>query len=498
MNSNNPEMETIVRTQAQQVGPFTATNNNVDIRINGGQVVDMSKSYIECELRATIGGTPVAGAIYPVDVGFGVDNLPAYNVGLVRNCRLRSQNQGSLEDINRIDILRTNLNALTLSRDEKISLSFGSLAQTQTPAAQRYGLFLDPISEGAEPSRQLIPRVKIPLSQLFGLGEQSQLDLNRTGNLDFHLELNNTGDTQALNATVTNNNADLATLGLLGVQVASGAAATGANVPSNTAATKTIQLVSRYETLEDLPFFVNQHCAISFTTQTGDGAIINGAQNIESIAFERATGVITLTFPLDVWSAGAGGTLLGCACTPTYTGVTASVSIENVSMVTTTLNGVSPSGQNSYFTYDTEQLQVTAAPNFSQIFTLPPNCINYIALFPDDTTGGLYSQLDTLADYRNRLDDVQENTRPVKVDEPLYYEQLRRTLINGGMRLRDLNLITDCNKKAEDSITSGTQWRVIANATPQTQRNKILQMNISAPGGGVKKINVYKQLVKVL
>jgi len=496
MNSNNPEMETIVRTQAQQVGPFTATNNNVDIRINGGQVVDMSKSYIECELRATLAGTTVAGAVYPVAVGFG-DDLPAYNVGLVRNCRLSSQNQGSLEDINRIDILRTNLNALTLSRDEKISLSFGSLAQTQTPAAQRYGLFLDPISEGAEPSRQLVPRVKIPLSQLFGLGEQSQLDLNRTGNLDFHLELNNNGDSQALTASVPNNNTDLATLGLLGVQVASGAAATGANVPANTAATKTIQLVSRYETLEDLPFFVNQHCTITFTTQTGDGAIINGTQNIESIAFDRATGVITLTFPLDVWSAGATGSLSGCACTPTYTGVTASISIENVSMVTTALNGASPSGQNSYFTYDTEQLQVVPANNFSQIFTLPPNCINYISLFPTDA--GLYSQLDDLKNYRNRLDDVQENTRPVEVDEPLYYEQLRRTLINGGMRLRDLNLITDCSKKAEDSITTGKKWRMVANATPQTQRNKILQMNISASSAaGVKKINVYKQIIKVV
>ena len=495
MSSNNPEMETIVRTQAQQVGPFTATNNNVDIRINGGQVVDMSKSYIECELRATIGGTPVAGAVYPVAVNFG-DDLPAYNVGLVRNCRLSSQNQGSLEDINRIDILRTNLNALTLSRDEKISLSFGSLAQTQTPAAQRYGLFLDPISEGAEPSRQLVPRVKIPLSQLFGLGEQSQLDLNRTGNLDFHLELNNNGDGQALTASVPNNNTDLATLGLLGVQVASGATATGANVPTGTAATKTIQLVSRYETLEDLPFFVNQHCTIASTGNTGNGTISGPTQNIESIALDRATGEVTLTFPADVWSAVA-GTLTGCSCTPTYTGVTASVSIENVSMVTTALNGASPSGQNSYFTYDTEQLQVVAATNFSQIFTLPPNCINYISLFPTDA--GLYSQLDDLKNYRNRLDDVQENTRPVEVDEPLYYEQLRRTLINGGMRLRDLNKITDCSKKAEESITTGKQWRVVANATPQTQKNKILQMNITASSAaGVKKINVYKQIIKVV
>lgn len=494
MNSNNPQMETIVRTQAQQVGPFTATNNNVDIRINGGQVVDMSKSYIECELRAIFTGN-VAGAVYPVAATFG-DNLPAYNVGLVRNCRLSSQMQGSLEDINRVDILRTNLNALTMSRDEKLSLSFGSLAQTQTTAAQRYGIFLDARSEGSGSSKQLIPRVKIPLSQLFGLGEQSQLDLNRTGNLDFHLELNNTDDTSSLAAVVPTNNAELETLGLLGVQVASGAGATGAGVPTGTAASKTIQLVTRYETLEDLPFFVNQPVTIASTSSTGNGTISNANQNIESIDFERATGVITLTFPLDVWSA-TNGSLVGCSCSPNYTGVSASISIENVSMVTTTLNGVSPSGQNSYFTYDTEQMQVTPAQNFSQIFTLPPNCINYMALFP--TTSGLYSQLDTLTDYRNRLDDVQENTRPVNIDSPLYYEQLRRTLINGGMRLRDLNLIVDCTEKAPEGIIAGNKWKIVANATPQTQRNKILQMNLNASTtAGVTKINVYKQIIKIL
>lgn len=497
MNSNNPQMETIVRTQAQQVGPFTATNNNVDIRINGGQIIDMSKSYIECELRATFTGN-IAGAVYPVAATFG-DNLVAYNVGLVRNCRLSSQMQGSLEDINRVDILRTNLNALTMSRDEKLSLSFGSLAQTQTTAAQRYGIFLDARSEGNATSKQLIPRVKIPLSQLFGLGEQSQLDLNRTGNLDFHLELNNTNDTSSLAATVPVNTSDLDTLGLLAVQVASGAGATGSVVPTGIAATKTIQLVTRYETLEDLPYFVNQPVTIASTGSTGSGVIPgSGAnQNIESIALDRATGVVTLTFPLNVWSTTPNGTLTGCSCTPNYTGVSASISIENVSMVTTALNGVSPSGQNSYFTYDTEQMQVAPAKNFSQIFTLPPNCINYMALFP--STSGLYSQLDTLTDYRNRLDDVQENTRPVNVDSPLYYEQLRRTLINGGMRLRDLNLIVDCTEEAPEGIIAGNKWKMVANATPQTTRNKILQMNLNASSAaGVSKINVYKQIIKIL
>ena len=35
-----------------------------------------------------------------------------------------------------------------------------------------------------------MPRAKIPLKQLFGLGEVSQLDLSKTGDLNMRLELN--------------------------------------------------------------------------------------------------------------------------------------------------------------------------------------------------------------------------------------------------------------------------------------------------------------------
>jgi len=487
MSSN----ERIVRTQAQQVGPFSGSNNNVDIRMNGGQVVNMAKSYIECELRATI--TPAttdttSAGIYDVKVAFGSANTnPAFSVGLVRNCRLSSQNQGMLEEVNRVDILKTNLNNITMSRDEKISLSVSSLAQTQNYGHQRYGLFSDLLSEGTEKSKQVVPRVKIPLSQLYGLGEQSQLDLNRTGDLNFHVELNNS----IMSASIPDSNYEATQLICQKAGSASGV------VPINTANLQSVDLNMKYETLDQLPFWVGQH--VTFTgTQTGGGAFTTASQAITSISRAPKTGIVSLGFGSDILTTSATESWAGLLVTPDVTGAGATISIENVSLVSTELLGATPSGQVSYFTYETEQLTVSATEKLSQIFSLPPACIGYYAMFPQNNT--LTSGFANPKEYRNRLDNEQENSRPVEFDSPLYYEQLRRTLINGGMRLRDINLYTDTDQFPNTSIESGSKWEMVMNAVPQTPASKILQMNISATSGnnGPASINVYKQIVKVL
>ena len=484
--------ERIVRTQALQVGPFSGSNNNVDIRMNGGQVVNMAKSYIECELRANI--TPAttdttSAGIYDVQVNFGTNNSnPAFNVGLVRNCRLSSQNQGMLEEVNRVDILKTNLNNITMTRDEKLSLSVSSLAQSKNYGKQRYGLFADLLSEGSDKSKQVVPRVKIPLSQLFGLGEQSQLDLNRTGDLNFHVELNN----QILQASIPANNYDATMI------VCQKAGSPSGVIPASTANLKSVDLNMKFETLDQLPFWVGQHGTFTGTDSGSGETFTTASQAITEISRAPATGIVTLTFASDITTTTAGQSWSNVKFTPDVAGASATISIENVSLVSTELLNASPSGQVSYFTYETEQLTVSSTEKLSQIFTLPPDCIGYYAMFPQADT--LTSGFTNPKEYRNRLDNEQENSRPVEFDSPLYYEQIRRTLINGGMRLRDLNLYNDVTVDPNTSISGGGKWEMIMNSAPQTQANKILQMNISATSGnnGPASINVYKQIVKVL
>ena len=484
--------ERIVRTQGLQVGPFSGSNNNVDIRMNGGQVVNMAKSYIECELRANI--TPAttdttSAGIYDVQVNFGTNNSnPAFSVGLVRNCRLSSQNQGMLEEVNRVDILKTNLNNITMSRDEKLSLSVSSLAQTKNYGKQRYGLFSDLLSEGTDKSKQVVPRVKIPLSQLFGLGAQSQLDLNRTGDLNFHVELNN----QILQASIPANNYDATMI------VCQKAGSPSGVIPASTANLKSVDLNMKFETLDQLPYWVGQHGTFTGVDSGAGETFTTASQVITEISRAPATGIVTLTFASDITTTTASQSWSNVKFTPDVAGASATISIENVSLVSTELMGASPSGQVSYFTYETEQLTVASTEKLSQIFSLPPDCIGYYAMFPQADT--LTSGFTNPKEYRNRLDNEPENTRPVEFDSPLYYEQIRKTLINGGMRLRDLNLYTDISVDPNTSISGGGKWEMIMSPVPQTQGNKILQMNISATAGnnGPASINLYKQIVKLL
>ena len=478
---SNTINEQIVRTQGNQVGPFTANNNRVDLILNGGQVVDMTKTYIEVELRAII--TPATtdtlnNGVYDVACSFG-DADYAFNVGLIKNCRLDSQNLGNLEEINRVDMLQTNLNTLTLSQAEKESLSVSSLAQSKSFAHQRYGLFTDFQMEGTTKSINKVPKVKIPMSQLFGLGKVPLLDLNKTGNLTVHIELNN----DSLEGFVPTANYTAANIACQ-------------DIPISTNNLKTLDLTTTYENFEDIPYWIGQHVTVSGTA-TGGATFTNPSQIIIQIARLTTSGVVTLTFDAELTTTSATESFTAVLCTPDIAGSAVEISIENVAIVSSSITGVKPPEVVQYNTYTTEQMTVHAQQNFSQVVQLPPNCINYFCMFPlADTFRSAYQNA---KQYRNRLDNEQETSRPVQYYTPLYYEQLRRTLVNAGMKLKDLNKVTDVSNAFPTGVNN-QNFEIVANAVNQTVGNKILQLNIDSTtvNTGVTSINIYKQISKQL
>ena len=285
--SNSSISETIVRIQSNQVGPFTSTNNIADINISGGQVIDMTRSYVEVELRSVYNNTGVGanGTYNPVVTTQVNGNGICYDVQMIRNCRLQSQNQGHLEEINRVDVLRTGLNNLTLSRDEQNSLNHLGISQVRNNGDQRYGPFIDAVSSGDIKSTQKVPRVKIPMKQLFGLGEVSQLDLNRTGDLSMRLEL----EIPSVTLEGTNFN------GLASGTPASSTGQVTAETITASSSNRNVVLTNKYENLHNLPFWVNQ-----FVKLTGTGTFATGGQSQLIKSISRATdGTVTITLPND-------------------------------------------------------------------------------------------------------------------------------------------------------------------------------------------------------
>lgn len=113
-----------------------------------------------------------------------------YNVAMVKNCSMTSELQGSLEDIRRVDILRQNLNEYTLTTDEKQSLEYQSLRQLTPRNYLRNSTFRELHNEGTAPSRTVQSRIRIPMSQLFELGQLTAYPAQKMGKTRIHLEMN--------------------------------------------------------------------------------------------------------------------------------------------------------------------------------------------------------------------------------------------------------------------------------------------------------------------
>ena len=115
-------MDKIIKLTSRQGGPFNAQQNLCDFDIPADGTYDLSSSYINLEARIT--GTAGVSEL---------DNLPAadqratalakiaiewqdavnrsfYNIAIVKNCSLSTEQVGTLEDIRRVDILKQNLN----------------------------------------------------------------------------------------------------------------------------------------------------------------------------------------------------------------------------------------------------------------------------------------------------------------------------------------------------------------------------------------------------
>ena len=126
--------DTIVKLVANQGGPFTQTSNLVDFDIPSDGVYDLSKSFVNIYSRIdTADGAGPADrstgkAVYSVGLLNGVTTADTacehfYNVCFVKNASMSTQLNGRLEDINRVDLLRQNLNDLTMERAaQKLSL----------------------------------------------------------------------------------------------------------------------------------------------------------------------------------------------------------------------------------------------------------------------------------------------------------------------------------------------------------------------------------------
>lgn len=195
-------MDKIIKLNSRQGGPFSQQQNLCDFDIPGDGTYDLSSSYINlfARVNGTTGATTFPNLATTSQESTNLANLavnwqqsPArsfYNVAMVKNCALSSEQAGVLEDIRRIDILKQNLNEYALSTDEKESLDYTRLSGRVDQSGERSSIFTLLYKEGDQKSQIIPARIQIPLSQLFELGKMKEYPAMNMGKSRIHLEMN--------------------------------------------------------------------------------------------------------------------------------------------------------------------------------------------------------------------------------------------------------------------------------------------------------------------
>ena len=550
MSSN----ERIVRIPATTSAPYTSGSSRVNIRVPSSLgVVDMEKSYLEASVRIpTVDGNPTQGeGVYNVNLNYKGDNKNVtYNVALVKNCKLMSDNIPIIEETQDVNFLRSTLNHYHLRRDEKKSLMYNSLFQEYDRFLHKGGgVFRLLNGDGEEASENVMARIPIKLSQLYGMGKLEEVDLQKTGELNFQvdLDINNItsqiiGNHPSVNCNDINNSDTLVLTddynslaevplqinneiqishsgGKLAFNVVSavvydpstkkatvtlGSATTGGaltdvkakvvekvDLDTVSGDTASFTLSQRFQNLVPIPFWVSQKVLLSQNNGVDDVV----QSTIKSISRNATTGVVTI-----VLNHTSGGALTNATLrSEVPAGTTSSIEYLGLDVVLTQKfeKSLDHSGGYRFLTYVTEKTNGNKNTSFSNSYKLPPSCVNSLFMFNNQKS--LYSVNEDVTQYRVVLDDNLTTDRPVIPDSPLYYDELSRSMMNNGEMLGDLNGLRNADNvdtiTIERDINQQTRLLMIPNTIPLSPAEKIIQYEVEAPtGDGVNNAFVFKQL----
>ena len=299
-------MENFIKIQSVQGIFDTSGNKNLcdfQIPANSGSY-DLSKSYININAKVDAQTTDAVSddadapdAVY--NFGLVINEsaretnafetlLNPANAVLVKNARMVSA-KGKLEDIRRVDCLKSNL-AVYMQGDEDVNRNSYGLAN---------GAFQDPmpkqpfnalVGDGDQLSEQRNHDIRIPLSAIFNIGKSEVYDTSNYGHTKINLELNLDKLSAINKTTAALANADVLQTAANGnytamKNVSNGAAAdTGIGTADHALVT-----TATYESIEDSPFYVGQRCDLAAPNGSGDNTGFPKVVQIASIEMANNT-----------------------------------------------------------------------------------------------------------------------------------------------------------------------------------------------------------------
>ena len=480
-----------------QAGSFTNQNRHIDFMIPEGGVYDMSQCFVQLVTRCI----PTTDQVFNLCLKNATSSLIPKNVDLIRNCWLSGSKVGRLEDITRVNVLQSNLLEMTKSTSEKLSLIDSIYQARDLQEDMLLSPWVEMHKEGTVPSSYRDAYLRIPLNQLFSLGN-SIVDTNKTGALTIHVELENLSylsfeDVKLFHSPTLLNEGKFANV-------------------TNTGSVITTTL--SYDGVEASPYFVGQKLNISWVRAPSVTPTTPIPINVQAITYDVVSKKITLQISY-VFDFTLPEAYTSITVTEVNEGV-ATLSIANANLGVAEVSGGKMAGDVlEYMTWSVEQYS-NNANSLEKIFEVEANAVNAFLMF-NNNTSNLISFNPKVKDYRMRIDNSDVYDRNINVNynnvadrvlchDPLHYDSLNRTMLNASLPLKSLLGVSILRNNTNNVVTLADRFKGGADATkelsqlilatplPLTSGIKKLQFSVATKAAEDKVENVilFKQIIK--
>lgn len=484
-------MDEVLRLDANQGSFDTSGSKSIaDIDIPSGMgSLDLSKSYISVRVIANEGTVQALDAYNPATAvasgtlttrldgtvvdkyvalklnteGAETQNLVYSNTAsLVRNASMFSQNRGKLEDIRRVDMLKSTL-AVYQTNLEEDQHDLGRMSGYNRGVqfnTQEYGRL---VNSGADPSREEPHKdIVIPLSSIMNCCKTDNYSTDAYGRTRLHFEFN----FDKLQTRVSDQNltgSDLIANGgaganYVGTPEGGGAGGfTGDTATSKRAgsfepitATGADQDVDKittshvYVNKSNSPFWVGMPLAITAVEEkNADGATADKTSNNKVVSIKHnANGTIELTLQTVIFRLLLTDDKLKtirARIPSTIVAGSSSVSIERVQLVAYVNNSgarAPPALQYTTYLSNEDTYSVGNDQVANRVYQIPEACKNfYIMFFNLDDNGvsnGITSELRFLNKYRFTIDNKEITPTAVEMGSPKHYDLISQLFMNNG------------------------------------------------------------------
>jgi hypothetical protein len=477
-----------------QAGPFkTPSNRMIDIEIPEGVMCNMANSFVQLLLHLETDATNVVNLCHRSTT----TNFVNMNLDLIRNCSLMGSKVGRLEDVRRVNVLKHNLNLMSKSSDEKLSLVDSLYQMTNFYSNSILSLFVDFNKEGTIASQYRDVDIRIPLKDLFELGSLEMIDTSKTGKLTLHLELENSSFISVEQILLMNDPDE-----------------GKCNNVAQSANLSQLITTTKYPNLELSPFYVGAVYDLNAIKSGGAVPDVEDVATTITSITKNADGSLTLGISPPLPDPTGSFSWRTIVLSEIEIQHTSSVLVETAELGLSEIVGGSQPSMNelSYMTFTTEEYTNGSQATMNKIFEVEPECVNAFLMF-DNNSANLISNKTTLKSYRMRVDNQDVYNRDILVNKDngledyihdnLHYDSIYRTFLNGNIPLKDMSFLSlkrdvETSEYLSRFTASNQQIMLCCCPTPLSPLSKKLQFNLVCEDGTIDNVILYKQVMRTI